>query len=411
MLSATRQAGVISNTEWRAMARTAVHLAGTPCYLFLIGPVRDALAQLSPPLGPTRRHWLSLKTQPLKPLLEAWRDWGFGAEVVSAYELAAAISVGLPGERILVNGVAKHHWLHEFDLVRLKVHFDSLAEVRGLRDMARRLQWHIGLRCQVPNGRDPEDPRFLDQFGMTVDELRHAVRHLLDGGVQPLGLHFHLGGDVSSADEYAIAVRHVRTLCDDIGFEPTYLDIGGGLPVEGERRIGPNASTNPPFSLDRFNELVCSLGRCFPHLQEVWLENGRYLTGAAGALVTRVLDRKDRHDCAYLICDGGRINHARMAALHQHDILIDPPRVGPATVMTTVCGPTSAGVDKLGRWMLPASVEIGDTILWMNAGAYHIPLETRFSVGTAPVIWFDADHVPRVVRHRETADEWWGQWG
>jgi hypothetical protein len=60
--------------------------------------------------------------------------------------------------------------------------------------------------------------------------------------------------------------------------------------------------------------------------------------------------------------------------------------------------------------MLPESVVPGDTIIWLNAGAYHIPLETRFSFGLAPVVWFNKDDEPEVVRERETPAEWWSQW-
>jgi hypothetical protein len=46
-------------------------------------------------------------------------------------------------------------------------------------------------------------------------------------------------------------------------------------------------------------------------------------------------------------------------------------------------------------------------ILWMNAGAYHVPLETRFSFGLAPIVWFDTTaREPVVVRQRETCAEW-----
>jgi diaminopimelate decarboxylase len=244
---------------------------------------------------------------------------------------------------------------------------------------------------------------------MTVPELREAIQYLEAGDVRPSGLHFHIGGPVATEYEYAVSLRHVRTVCDLVSLEPVYIDVGGGLPVEGERPIGADASASSRFNLQRFDELLSTVGTSFPELQEVWLENGRYLTARAGALITRVLDRKDRDGYAYVICDGGRINHARMAALQQHDIVIEPPRRG-RTVLTTICGPTSAGVDKLGRWMLPDSLQIGDLVLWLNAGAYHIPLETRFSVGLAPVVWFDSRNVPRIVRPRETAAEWWGQW-
>jgi hypothetical protein len=49
-------------------------------------------------------------------------------------------------------------------------------------------------------------------------------------------------------------------------------------------------------------------------------------------------------------------------------------------------------------------------LIWLNAGAYHIPLETRFSFGLAPLVWFDENDELEVIRERETPEQWWSQW-
>jgi len=143
--------------------------------------------------------------------------------------------------------------------------------------------------------------------------------------------------------------------------------------------------------------------------REIWLENGRFITARAGALIVTVIDRKERDGVVYAICDGGRTNHARLSTVELHDIVTDPERDGPARP-TIVCGPTCGSVDRLGQFSLPETVRAGDRLLWMNAGAYAIPLETRFSFGLAPVVWCDINGALRLVRARETAEEWWAQW-
>src|SRR5207244_4719330 len=60
------------------------------------------------------RHWLSCKTQPVAPLLRCWREQNRDIEVVSEFELRAALAEGFAPENILVNGPAKHHWLSQF---------------------------------------------------------------------------------------------------------------------------------------------------------------------------------------------------------------------------------------------------------------------------------------------------------
>ena len=159
---------------WRTLARQALQAgAATPFYLFSAGPLREALGELkaldralgrmNP--GARARHWLSFKTQPLRPLLQWWLRQGGGVEVVSEFELQAALQEGFPAERILVNGPAKH-WLARHPEPRLRVNLDSPAEIAALLPLARRLDWSLGVRCHTREEFDPEFPESPTQFGM-----------------------------------------------------------------------------------------------------------------------------------------------------------------------------------------------------------------------------------------------------
>lgn len=145
-----------------------------------------------------------------------------------------------------------------------------------------------------------------------------------------------------------------------------------------------------------------------PSITEVWLENGRYLSGTTAVLVVSITDRKRRDDAIYLICDGGRTNHALVSDWEEHSVEVIPQRGG-AAELTTICGPTCMAFDHLGRFQLPAA-DVGDLIIWKDAGAYHIPWETRFSHGTCPVVWCDENWQPWVCRRRESLRSWWDQW-
>jgi len=66
--------------------------------------------------------------------------------------------------------------------------------------------------------------------------------------------------------------------------------------------------------------------------------------------------------------------------------------------------------DTLGRIELPADVAPGDVLAWLNAGAYHLPWETRFSQGLCAVAWYDeAEHL-MLARARECPDQWIDPW-
>lgn len=56
---------------------------------------------------------------------------------------------------------------------------------------------------------------------------------------------------------------------------------------------------------------------------------------------------------------------------------------------------------------LPETIACGDILGWMNAGAYHLSWETRFSHGLAPIAWIDEGGTMSLARARETFDRWW----
>jgi diaminopimelate decarboxylase len=336
-----------------------------------------------------------VKTHPLARLVEWWAGTGRGVEVVSEAELAGAIHLGCPPGRLLVNGVAKHHWLHRHHIPDLRVHFDSLVEMEALLPLAVACGWRVGIRLHAPDERDARDSRFGGPFGMTAAEGVAALQRLQAAGAALESVHFHLGQRPATPDVWSRAVTHAARVCHEAGFEPRFLDCGGGLP--GYHSAGQD--------LSGWRAAVHQARLLFPRLEEVWAEHGRFLLEHASVLAVRVLDVKERPECRYLICDGGRTNHALAADKGPHALSLLPGRSG-APRLTTVSGPTCMTDDVLGRFELPADVAAGDTLVWMDAGAYHLPWETRFSHGRCAVAWCDERDVISLARGRERPEEW-----
>jgi len=390
--------------DWSAAALEAAERFGTPCYLFSWERVLHVWHVLKALKGDIPvRHWLSLKSQPLRRLVQEWRSLNTGIEVVSEFELRAALSAGFSTENILVNGVGKHHWMEGISVSGLRVHFDSVDEASRLAKTAARLAWRVGLRFALRKQVDPDEPLFYTQFGLSAAEARATVGALRAAGVALESAHFHLRSNVPAASEYSEALAEMGLRCQEANFSPRFIDCGGGLPCPGDD-LPRDAHSS--FKMAEFIEVLRSGVRAFSGVEEIWLENGRFVTGRAGALVIRVVDIKDRPECRYVICDGGRTNHALVSDWERHNVFSIPARSARSR-LTTLCGPTCMAFDRLCRLELPDDVQIGDLMVWQNAGAYHIPWETRFSHGLAPVVWIDSNDRMSLVRQRETFEEWW----
>ncbi len=390
---------------WRALVKPWLSRQPTPFFLFSITPIEAALRELKDHFQTLPiRHWLSFKTQPLRPLIHWWQRQGWGIEVVSEFELRAARAEGFPPERILVNGPAKHHWLPRHAGRGLRVNFDSLAEARSLKSLASKLDWSVGVRLQTAEEFDPEAPQFPTQFGMTAGEAVRALTELRRDRLRLETVHFHLRTNVASPASYERALNEVAQICRTARFAPRYVDCGGGFPPPSVfTRQG--RAVDGRFELDRMARVYQRALQMFPETRELWLENGRWLSARSGVLVVKILDRKDRPRMRSLICDGGRTQHALVSNWETHGLLTLPERRGP-TCLTTVHGPTCMAFDQLARQPLPVSLRPGDHFIWLNAGAYHLPWETRFSHGLAAVLWHDGRTI-RLARPPESFASWW----
>src|SRR5690349_7485793 len=230
---------------WRALLKPLIGRTPSPFYLFSIVPIQGALAELDRYFGHLPvRHWLSFKTQPLRPLVQWWQQQGRPVEVVSEFEFLAAKAEGFPAERILLNGPAKHSWLPRHaapELRGLCVNFDSVAEARALTPLAKKLDWTCGLRLLTREEFDPEKPSFATQFGLTPDEAVPLIGRLLRAGLRIEAIHFHLRTNVASADIYERALKEAAEVCRAARFSPRHIDCGGGFPPPRVRTRGGQA--------------------------------------------------------------------------------------------------------------------------------------------------------------------------
>lgn len=390
--------------DWASIAQTAVARWDTPLYILHSLAIDQAISDLVAVKSelPTR-YWLSCKTLGVAPLLRLWRAGRRGAEVVSSFELQAALAEGFAPDTILVNGTAKHRWLCDFDEEGLHVQFDSVKEAATLVSVAKQRRWEAGLRIHTNGNRDPDDRRFADQFGLAPPNVQEVVSLLRRHDVPLTCIGFHLHSNLRTVRPYLEAVQEVAAICADAKLRPAFLDVGGGIPAPGETVEGVDGGD---FDLNAMSSVYTCVRRLLPTVREVWLEPGRFICSRAGLLVVRVWDVKEFGTMRYLICDGGRVNHALPSDWQHHTIDSLPVRGG-RLVPTTVCGPTCMAYDHLARAPLPCDIQPGDLVMWHNAGAYHIPWETRFSHGLAPIVWCSSSGSQSLAREREDFDRWW----
>jgi len=394
--------------KWKQLVLRASECYETPFFLFSPRPIKNQLNIILNKCGRNVSNWLSLKTLPLRMLLRWWLSTGLGVEVVSAYELLAALEEGFPPEKIMVNGVAKHYWDSDIWVNNLRINIDSINELKHFITTAKKKKWRIGLRYHPTVQNDPEDLEYPDQFGLQKEEFIKAINILHENHLELDTIHIHLRSNITNIELFINALNELRLLLSKINIAFNCLDLGGGLPAEGEKQL--EETWESKLKVEDIGRIISMCDEMFPCVNEIILENGRYLLSNCGVLVITVNDIKEMDKIRHLICDGGRTNHALPSDWQSHRIEILPNRYG-KEIHTAVCGPTCMAFDCMTKRNLPDDICVGDKIIWFNAGAYHLSWETRFSQPLARVLWHDENNNQIVeARRKETFYEWWRRW-
>jgi diaminopimelate decarboxylase len=199
----------------------------------------------------------------------------------------------------------------------------------------------------------------------------------------------------------------VAALADSLfrdGIELAAVDAGGGLGIEyrGGHAYDPAA---------RLSDYAAALERALGGRSlRLLLEPGRFLVAQAGALVARVLYRKQNGAKQFLITDAGMNDLIRPALYGAHHEIVPVGRGGgegaaARHVVMDVVGPVCETGDFFARDRAIPPVEAGDLVAVLDAGAYGMSLASNYNSRNRPAeVMVDGSRTKR-VRRRETVKD------
>ncbi len=233
---------------------------GTPTYVIDEADFRSRARSYRAALGDTEVLYAGKSL--LTIAVARWaHEEGLGIDVCSAGELAIAMAGGVEKARIVMHGNAKSQ-----DDLRAAVRFgigrivlDSTIEITDLAGMAEGRQ-RVLIRVTPDldiHGHRAVTTGISDQkFGFTLDGGHAAdavARVLSHPSLRLIGLHCHLGSQVTDAAIYGEAIRRMIAAMADVrarhGVVLTELNIGGGHGI-------PYLAGDPELSVDELARVI-----------------------------------------------------------------------------------------------------------------------------------------------------------
>jgi diaminopimelate decarboxylase len=410
--------------------REAAGRFGTPAYVTDLAALEDAAAAIRQAFPDPWIRQYSVKANDVPAIVGEVAARGFGANVVSRGEWAAARKAAVPNERITLEGVGKT----DADLraaVRAAatgsplrwVAIESGDEAEVLARLAQRAglgragRPPLDVLVRLNPDVTPETIAALavgagaSKFGMTETEATGVVGWLASssgGAIRPRGVHLHVGSQLRAVDAWRDAVRRGLAVVGLLGgtFEGfDTLDVGGGFPV-----FPPDEPTPGP---ERFARELPELLDALPDDRRparLAIEPGRAVVARAGWLVSRVLHVRERGG-RQVVIDAGMtelIRPALYGARHPIVALTSLGRAvdvsGPDVAPTRVEGPICESTDALGIHDLPP-LRRGDLVAIRDAGAYGSAMASNYNRRPLPAEVLVDGGRWRVIRRRQTIDD------
>jgi len=382
---------------------------GTPTFVYSTAAMRAQYDALERAIGttPHRVHY-SVKANSNIAVLAFLRTLGAGVDIVSGGELFRSLHSGFTGADIVFSGVGKttSELVEALDAGVKLINVESEGELRRLSDVAQASGRVAPVALRVNPEVSIDTPhRYTrtggrgDKFGIPYDSAIDVGRLALAlPGIALVGVDMHIGSQIQQLDPYRSGVDRLLALAEQLrragASALRYLDVGGGLAVSYDDEAAA--------SVDDFAEVV-SHAAVRAGL-ELIIEPGRYLVGNAGALLTRVLDRKQSGGKGYVIVDAGMNDLLRPShynAFHR----VEAVRAAAEREVVDVVGPVCESGDFLALDREIDVVAEGELLVVRSAGAYGYSMASNYnSRPRAAEVLVDGDRFAVVSARESHAD-------
>jgi diaminopimelate decarboxylase len=402
---------------------------GTPLFVIDEADFRARAAEYADAFGDPELVHYAAKAFLCREVVRWVASEGLSLDVCSEGELRLALDAGFPPDRIAIHGNNKST-AELAAAVRAGVGtvvLDSFAEIARLDHLARQAGTRMDVMVRVTVGVEAHTHEYVatahedQKFGFSLAEgdAAEAVRRALKArGLNPIGLHSHIGSQIFDASGFEIAARRViglmRALRDELGgpavASMTTVDLGGGLGIAYMPGDDPLPVKVIAGQLKSIVDKECAAAD-LPQVR-VAVEPGRAIAGPGtvtlyevGTLKDVVLDGGTRR--RYVSIDGGMSDNVRTAlygARYDCRLVSRVSAAGP--VLSRVVGKHCESGDIVVRdcW-LPEDLAPGDLIAVAATGAYCYAMSSNYNRLPRPAVVAVLDGQPRLVLRRETFDD------
>ena len=409
----------------RVPLESLVRKFGTPLYVYSQNTLTEHYKKLDRAMSPID-HLICFATKSNSNLsvLRVLARLGAGFDIVSGGELQRVTAAGGDPGKCVFAGVGKSEEEIEFALKQGVYSFnaESEPELERIDRIARRLRKKAPVALRVNPDVEAHTHKkittgtYENKFGVAFDKVEAVyARASKLKNLRLRGLQMHIGSQITEVNPFEKAVRKVsplvKRLADRYALE--FLSIGGGLGIVYDPALASGGASW--WTSDRARRILTPATyaeRLLPLLQplglRILLEPGRFISGNAGVLITRVEYVKRTGKKNFLIVDAAMNDLIRPAFYEAYHEIVPLTRRNGGLIKSDVVGPICESGDFFCQDRpLPRAAE-GEHLALMSAGAYGSVMASNYnSRAMAAEVLVDGARAA-LVRERQQLSEIWG---
>jgi diaminopimelate decarboxylase len=397
---------------------------GTPLYVYSQRTLTEHFRRLDAALAPLDHLvCFAMKANSNLSVLRTLANLGAGFDIVSAGELRRVIAAGGDPRRCVFAGVGKTEDEIEFALSRGIYSFnaESEPELQRINRIAARLKKIAPVAVRVnPNVEAHTHAKittgtYENKFGIAFEQVEGVyARASKLKNLRLRGLQMHIGSQLTSVSPFEQAVRKVLPLLNRLKdrYALEFFSIGGGLGIiyqpalaSGSPGWWKTAAAKGILTPETYAKTLLPLLK--PLGMKILLEPGRFISGNAGILVTRVEYVKRTGKKNFVIVDAAMNDLIRPAFYDSYHEIVPLVRKGNSTLKSDVVGPICESGDYFCKDRPLPKVGEGDYLALLSAGAYGFVMASNYNARPLAAEILVNGRRSAVARERQAVKEIW----
>jgi diaminopimelate decarboxylase len=363
----------------------------------------------------------SVKANSNLSILKRLARLGCGFDIVSGGELLRVLKADpRAARRVVFSGVGKTTPELEAALKAgiLMFNLESESELLMLAGRAAALKKKARVALRVNPDVAAETHPYIStglhqhKFGVPMQAARELYRAAAaQKWLEVAGISAHIGSQILDVAPFREATAKMLDMVRELrsaGLPIRYLDAGGGL--------GVHYHHSPEGKHVSFAERAQNYARAITEPLRgaelhLLLEPGRAIVAPAGALLTRVVYRKQNNGKRFLVVDAAMNDLIRPSLYGAHHEIVPVVRSAgdhdEREAKYDVVGPICETGDFFARDRDLPHVNEGDLLAVLNAGAYGMSLSSNYNTRPRAAEVLVQGKNARVIRRRETVQDLW----